>query len=630
MSTARGCSISHARHNSVVRDERAIIEESVTDPSRRTFIAGGATLAATAACGTPVRAQTPRITGGTESAFPSADSPGSNEGGYNILFILTDQEHYMGPGWPLPLPGHERLRATGTYFENHQIAADMCSASRAVIYTGLHMPHNGIFDNAGVPYMKSLDPSLPTIGKILRRMGYYTAYKGKWHLNGAMAMENHADDIKALFETMMDRDYGFYDYTGVGDFIEGAQGGYQYDQITAAQAIQWLKAKGRPMTDRKQPWYLAVNLVNPHDVMWVNTDRRGEKPVQAVEAKLKIDHPPDDSFYRREWNEIPLQKTWRQSLDTPDRVPAHRIYKGANAILTGLIPQEEWRMRLRQNYYFNAIRDADQQIVQVLEQLDRLGLTDKTIVIFTSDHGELLASHGGLQGKGTTTYRQQNHVPMLVVHPEIKGGQRCLELTSHLDFVPTIVALTGKSTIPVADTMTRMKGQDFSPLLRQPVNPAFTRQRGGTLFCYSQLMVHDAKFTKELYETLLNKSIAHAAQFRKIESFPVDWKLRVCIRSIVDERYKFSRYFSFHGFNTPATLEELRAKNDLELYDLASDPDEIVNLAHDFERNRDLIAMMNGKLNALIAREIGSDDGRFMHLDRWIDWKDVRPTAINL
>ena len=602
----------------------------MTDPSRRTFIAGSAALAATAACDMQAHAQATRITGGTESAFPSANAPGSNEGGYNILFILTDQEHYMGPGWPIPLPGHERLRATGTYFENHQIAADMCSASRAVIYTGLHMPHNGIFDNAGVPYMKSLDPSLPTIGKILRKMGYYTAYKGKWHLNGAMAMENHADDIKTLFETMMDRDYGFYDYTGVGDFIEGAQGGYQYDQITAAQAIQWLKAKGRPMTDRKQPWYLAVNFVNPHDVMWVNTDRRGEKPVQAVEAKLKIDYPPDDSFYRREWNEIPLQKTWQQSLDTPDRVPAHRIYKGANAILTGLIPQEEWRMRLRQNYYFNAIRDADQQIVQVLEQLDRLGLTDKTIVIFTSDHGDLLGSHGGLQGKGTTTYRQQNHVPMLVVHPEIKGGQRCRELTSHLDFVPTVVALTGKSTASVADTMTRMKGQDFSPLLRQPVNPAFTQKRGGTLFCYSQLMVHDEKFTKELYETLLNKSIAHADQFRRIESFPIDWKLRVCIRSIVDERYKFSRYFSFRGFNTPATLEELRANNDLELYDLGNDPDETVNLAHDFQRNRDLIAMMNGKLNTLIEREIGTDDGRFMHLDRWIDWKDAKPTAINL
>jgi arylsulfatase A-like enzyme len=600
---------------------------------RRDFLRTGAALGAALAGAGDALAQVqpqPSITGGSESAFPSAEAPGSSDGGYNILFILTDQEHYMGPGWPVPLPGHERLRRTGTYFENHQIAADMCSASRAVIYTGLHMPLNGIFDNAGVPYMKGLDPKLPTIGKILRRLGYYTAYKGKWHLNAAMAAENRADNIKALFETTMDRDYGFYDYTGVGDFIEGAQGGYQYDQITTAQAVQWLKAKGRPMTDKRQPWYLAVNLVNPHDVMWVNTDTPGQPPKQAVEAKLGIAFPPDDTFYKQHWDDIPLQKTWRQSLDTPDRVPAHRIYHAANGILTGLIPQEESRVRMRQNYYFNAIRDVDQQIVQLLDQLDRLGLTDNTIVIFTSDHGELLGSHGGLSGKGTTSYRQQNHVPMLVVHPGITGGQRCLETTSHLDLVPSIVALTGKSTAPVADTMARMKGQDFTPLLRKPTNPEFSRSRGGVLFCYSQLMVHDPNFARTLYETLLNKSIARSTLFQKIESFPVDWSLRVCIRSITDERYKFSRYFSFRGFNTPATLEDLRGRNDLELYDLGNDPDEIVNLAYDFERHRDLIAAMNAKLNALIAREIGIDDGSFMALKDWINWDKAGPSAVNI
>src|SRR5512138_3638985 len=165
--------------------------------SRRKFLKTGAALAGATAVADTAIAQAPAITGGSESKFPSPDAPGSNAGGYNILFILTDQEQYMGYTWPVSLPGRERLRRMGTFFENHHIAADMCSASRAVIYTGLHQPLNGIFDNAGVPYMKSLDSRLPTIGKILRRLGYYTAYKGKWHLNGAMAMENRAGDIKA-------------------------------------------------------------------------------------------------------------------------------------------------------------------------------------------------------------------------------------------------------------------------------------------------------------------------------------------------------------------------------------------------------------------------------------------------
>lgn len=596
-------------------------------PTRRTVLkTGGALAGATFVADTAV-AQAPAITGGSESKFPSPDAPGSNDGGYNILFILTDQEQYMGYTWPLSLPGRERLRNAGTFFENHHIAADMCSASRAVIYTGLHQPHNGIFDNAGVPYMKSLDAKLPTIGKILRKLGYYTAYKGKWHLNGAMAMENHANDVKALFESVMDKDYGFYDYTGTGDYIEGALGGYQYDAITAAQAMQWLKANGRPMADRKQPWYLAVNFVNPHDVMWVNTDLPGQ-PVQAKDAKLGIAFPPEDSLYRQEWNNLPLQNTWQQPLDGPGRVAAHRIYHEANGYLTGLIPNDEWRVRMRQNYYFNAIRDVDQQIVQVLDQLDRLGLTDNTIVIFTSDHGELLGSHGGLSGKGTTAYSQQNHVPMIVVHPAFPGGQSCRETTSHVDFVPTIVAMTGKSTTPVADVMARMKGKDLTSLLRQPVNPEFSRTRGGVLFCYSQLMVHDPGFTKYLYETLRNKEVAKVDQLRAIELFPIDWSLRVAIRSITDERYRFTRYFPFRGFNTPTTLDDLRAKNDLELYDLQADPDEVVNLAADFEANRDLIARMNAKLNALIAAEIGVDDGSFLPFKDFIDWG--KAASVNL
>jgi arylsulfatase A-like enzyme len=597
-------------------------------PSRRAILKAGAALAGAAAMPGDALAQAPRITGGSESRFPSPEAPGSNEGGYNILFILTDQERYMGYTWPFSLPGHERLRRTGTFFENHHIAADMCSASRAVIYTGLHQPLNGIFDNAGVPYMKSLDRGLPTIGKILRRLGYYPAYKGKWHLNTAMADENHPDHIEALFESVMDSDYGFFDYTGTGDYIEEALGGYQYDELTAAQAMQWLKAKGRPMADRRQPWYLAVNFVNPHDIMWFNTDRRGE-PVQAKDAKLPIAFEPNDAIYKAEWN-VPLQASRRQPLDGPGRVRAHKLYWEANGYITGLIPNDEWRMRRHQNYYFNAIRDVDRQLVLLLEQLDRLDLTSNTIVIFTSDHGELLGSHGGLVSKGTTAYRQQNNVPLLIVHPGIEGGQRCHELTSHLDFVPTIVAMTGKPTAPVADVMVRMKGKDLTPLLRRPVNPEFSRSRGGVLFCYSQLMVHEPKFTKFLFETVHNKAIARNELFKTIESFPMDWSLRVAIRSIVDERYVFSRYFPFNGYNTPATLEELRTKNDLELYDRRNDPEEVVNLAADFDRHRDLIAAMNAKMNKLIEAEIGVDDGSFLPLKDWIDWNKTGSAGVNL
>ena len=143
-------------------------------------------------------------------------------------------------------------------------------------------------------------------------------------------------------------------------------------------------------------------------------------------------------------------------------------------------------------------------------------------------------------------------------------------------------------------------------------------------------MVHDPKFTKELYTVVQDQTISRLEQYKKIESFPVDWSLSVCIRSVTDERYKFSRYFPFTGFNMPQTLDELIAKNDVELYDLQQDPDELNNLAADFPANKDLIARMNAKLNQLIVREIGQDDGSFLPLKDWINWDHARPGLVNI
>ncbi|MCP6000399.1 phosphatase, partial [Klebsiella pneumoniae] len=102
--------------------------------------------------------------------------------GYNILLITCDQERYF-ERYPFPVPGRERLMKTGITFTNHQNTANVCTPSRSVMYTGLHMPHTRMFDNLGFPWMNyDLDPELRTVGHMMRELGYYTAYKGKWHL----------------------------------------------------------------------------------------------------------------------------------------------------------------------------------------------------------------------------------------------------------------------------------------------------------------------------------------------------------------------------------------------------------------------------------------------------------------
>jgi arylsulfatase len=85
--------------------------------------------------------------------------------------------------------------------------------------------------------------------------------------------------------------------------------------------------------------------------------------------------------------------------------------------------------------------------------------------------------------------------------------------------------------------------------------------------------------------------------------------VRGLIRGVHDGRWKFARYFATGEHHMPRDWETLLAHNDLELYDLEADPDEIVNLAHEPDAHRELILELNAKVNALIEREIGADDG---------------------
>ncbi|MGH2362354.1 MAG: sulfatase-like hydrolase/transferase, partial [bacterium] len=193
--------------------------------------------------------------------------------GHNILFVFSDQERYM-PQWPtgLSLPGHERLQKSGVTFHNHYCPATMCTSSRSVLLTGLQTPDTRMFENTNVPWVRNLSLDIPTIGHMLRKAGYYTAYKGKWHLNRAFDMS----EPDRLFTEEME-EYGFADFFSPGDIVGHTLGGYQFDHLIAGSAITWMRRKGRPLNDEGKPWCLTVSLVNPHDVMYFNADAPGER-----------------------------------------------------------------------------------------------------------------------------------------------------------------------------------------------------------------------------------------------------------------------------------------------------------------------------------------------------------------
>lgn len=572
-------------------------------PSRRTVLGAGTALLGALSGGivTPAKAQL------AQPSLP-ANAPAAPPAGYNILFVLVDQEHFFDK-WPFPVPGREHLKKYGTTFLNHQAAAQVCSSARSVIYTGQHIQHTGVFDNMEAPWQKDMSTAVLTIGHRLQQLGYHAAYQGKWHLSGNLDEAKKPVDASFLKNRDIIETYGFADFLGVGDLIDGALGGYHYDNFSTESAVTWLRTRPRELKERGQPWYLAVNLVNPHDVMYVNSDAPGET-VQGKEAAYPIDRPPSSEIYLAEWD-VSLPESRHQSLKAPGRPPAHYQYQATQDILLGQWPDEDRRWRVLQNYYFNCIRDCDSHLVRLLEELQFNGLTDSTIVVFTADHGELGGAHQ-MRGKGANAYREQQHLPLMILHPAYPGGRSTKAISSEVDLAPTILGLTGKPAQDIARAGKGLVGRDLSKVLNAPEQASADTLRPASLYNYNMFSYIDANWFGPMVRVVVSDE-PMAEKVAKLVFMQPNFNNRGAIRSIFDGRYRFSRYFSPLHFNLPKTYEALVADNDLEVYDLQDDPQEMRNVAQD-GRAKDLIMALNAKLNARIDEEVGVDDDKFLAL----------------
>ena len=269
------------------------------------------------------------------------------------------------------------------------------------------------------------------------------------------------------------------------------------------------------------------------------------------------------------------------------------------------------------NFYLNSIRTVDLQLAALFNELDALGLRENTVVVFTSDHGEMGGAHG-LRGKGPFAYRESIHVPMYVVHPDVSGGRSCVSLSSHLDIVPSLLSMAGVAESQIPDVAERsLPGKDFTTALGSS-NSGLHDIREQTLFAYSGIATNDSEMIRIIAEAKADGKNPKDAI--RESGYKPNLKKRGSLRTVFDGRYKFTRYFAPTERNNPQNLEELFANNDVELFDLQNDPLENVNLAVDPTGNRQILEMMNGKMQTAIAQEFGIDDGREMPDFPGITW----------
>ena len=515
---------------------------------------------------------------------------------YNIVFIILDQRvDKLLAATGYSLPAMETLASHGVTFQNHYISSAMCTASRASFLTGQHPHVTGVIDQMQYSYTRSLDPEMPNMGSVLKGLGYTTAYFGKFEMDKdileAKPTVNYSDAIQG---------YGFDVFSAGGDIGSEPYSGFNNDPFIAGEAVRGLHGLAVEARRTGQPFFMVASLVNPHDIMYTNANVAGQPPVQKAVVPYAAPPRPPDSIYEKNWD-FKLPASIGESLTSPGMPGAISEYKKGWDEWSGAIPSDRADMwTIFNNYYLNAMRDADRSLQKIVDVMNEMDLWQDTIVVFTADHGEMAGAHGGLKGKGPFTYEGNIHVPLIVAHPSAKAGANCSAVTSHVDLLPTFVGLTGLPDAKRPDAVKALPGHDFSGLLADPERASAAAVRPGVLFNYVGPSTVDAEFLGKTMDSLfMHKPTPSLSE--------ADLSKRGFLSLVFDGRYKFGRYYAPAACNTPETLEDLLANNDVQLFDLESDPEEMRNLALEPEKNRTLILRMNALLNDLTAKEIGDD-----------------------
>jgi len=526
---------------------------------------------------------------------------------YNIIFVISDQRTYrLFAGDDYSLPALDTIARHGVTFRNHYIASAMCSPSRAAFLSGQPPQVNRVIDQMQYYFVPGLSPDLPNMGSVLKGLGYKTAYFGKFEMDKKILNPEPAVNYSTALKP-----YGFDVFNAVGDIGSAPRSGFDNDPFIAGESARWLRESASEARLTGRPFFMVASFVNPHDIMFGNGNVPGHAPVQVAISPRVIPPPPDSSIYERKWS-FTLPQSLQESLAAPGMPGALSEYNTGWNGWSGTIPPDRKDMwSIFYNYYLNSIRDEDHYLQQIVDVLNEMDLWRDTVVVFTADHGEMGGAHGGLKGKGPFSYEANAHVPLVIAHPASKAGAATSALTSHLDLLPTFFGLTGLPDASRPAAVKALPGRDFSSLLADPEKANVQTVRPAVLFNYVGPSTVDGNYLNQLMRaTVAGKPNPPVTQ-AKLDK-------RGFLSFAFDGRYKFARYYAPTAFNTPQTLEEILKNNDVQLFDLENDPDEIHNLTLEPEKNRATILRMNGVLNELMAKEVGVNDGSFLP-------EDIRP-----
>ncbi len=364
----------------------------------------------------------------------------------NVLFLISDDlNNYLGcyGDARAKTPNIDKLAARGMRFERSYCTFPLCGPSRNSMLTGLYPNSSGILTNAQI--FRQTIPSQISLPQAFRQQGYFAARIGKlYHYNVPRSIGTNGHDDPGSWELelnpagvdRLEEESKIFTLTpgqfgGTLSWYASPQSDEHHTDGKMAADAEWVLERCAKQKDR--PFFLAVGFFRPHT------------PYVSPKTPYFDQYPEA---------EMPVVQGVKE--DQAD-VPAAALgsYKKEQDKLT-----DDLRRQTLQAYYAS-ISFMDAQVGKVVNALDRLGLADNTVIVFTSDHGYHMGEHGLWQKQ--SLFEGSARVPMLIVAPGVAAkGSVAQTPVSQLDLYPTLTELCG------VKAPANLQGQSLVPILKDP------------------------------------------------------------------------------------------------------------------------------------------------------------------
>ncbi|HOZ46490.1 MAG TPA: sulfatase-like hydrolase/transferase [Candidatus Hydrogenedentes bacterium] len=375
-------------------------------------------------------------------------------GKLNLLFLFTDEQRAdtmaAYGNAKIFTPNLNRLANDSVVFEKCYVTQPVCTPSRSSIMTGLY-PHTNRCIKNNVPLSEST-PCLPELVD-----GYQTGYFGKWHLGDEVFCQHGFDHWTSIEDNYIahyregrDRNarssyhhwlvnQGYKPDGSNGVFSRNAAARLPEEHgkpaFLAHEVANWLES-----LEADKPFAAYVNFLEPH--MPFTGPRDGQYPLDYIDLPANYPHPPGDDAHLK-----------ARML--------HAMYRHDGFGGVALDNEQGWR-RITANYW-GLVSQVDAAVGRILDALSRCGRAENTILVYTSDHGDMMASHQLLAK--TVMYEEAVTVPLLLHVPGL-NPHREAHIVSQIDLLPTLLDLIG-APIPEA-----LEGQSLRGLIETGHAPA--------------------------------------------------------------------------------------------------------------------------------------------------------------